>query len=195
MSLRAEGIDVRLLFATLPLSLALGAAPPALAKEARQLEPAKGEAASACITRPQLEGLITYALPSLIEGVAKKCAGSLAESSFLRRSAPALAERYRLDSDRHWPMARAAVTSMAGTDISSLGETTEKAMVTSIVGVAIAESIKPSDCGSVDEAVELLSPLPAANLGKLTAMLAILGSKDDQPGESAFAICPAAGGE
>ena len=147
-----------------------------------------------CMTRPQMEGLITYALPTLIETIAKVCGGSLAPDAFLRTSSGTLAQRYRADSARHWPMARAAVVALAGQDLSVLGEETEKAMVTSMVGIGIAGAIKPKDCGDVNQALELLSPLPAQNLGRLTAMLVILGSKDDRPGENAFAICPAAGG-
>lgn len=148
-----------------------------------------------CMTRPQLEALITYALPSLIEGIARKCSGTLAPDAFLRTSSGALAERYRADSERHWPMARSAVLSMAGQELGGLGEDTEKAMVTSMVGIGIASAIEPKDCGDVNDAVELLSPLPADNLGRLTAMLAIIGSKDDKAGESPFAICPAAEGD
>lgn len=156
--------------------------------------PLSKDADKGCVTRPQMEGLITYALPTLIETIAKVCGGSLAPDAFLRTSSAALAQRYRPESARHWPMARAAVVAMAGEDIGLLGEETEKAMVTSMVGIGIAGAIKPKDCGDVNEALELLSPLPAQNLGRLTAMLAILGSKDDRPGENAFAICPAAGG-
>lgn len=183
-----ERIDVRSAIAILA---ALLAAVPA--HSGKSTTPPQGTN-EGCMTRPQMEALITYALPSLITGIAKTCAGSLAPTAFLRTSSGALAERYRADSARHWPMARAAMTAMTGQDLSALGEDTEKAMVSSLVGIGIAGAIKPKDCGDVNEAIEILSPLPAQNLGRLTAMLAILGSKDDKPGESAFAICPATGG-
>ncbi|WP_380877037.1 hypothetical protein ACFB49_11180 [Sphingomonas sp. DBB INV C78] len=194
MNFKAERIDVRTTLATLTLMLAIAGATPALAeKVTRQPAPAKPGTPGTCITRPQLEALITYALPALIDGVADKCSATLAPDSFLTRSGPGLAQRYRAESDRHWPMARSAVASMAGEELGRLGEATQKTMVSTLVGAAISEAIKPKDCPAVNEAVELLSPLPADNLGRLTAMLAILGSKDDKPGESPFPICPAPG--
>ncbi|AGH47956.1 hypothetical protein G432_01140 [Sphingomonas sp. MM-1] len=188
MNPNRKAIDVRTIPSLLSL-LATLASPAAAATMAKQNDPAS------CITRPQLEALMTYALPSVLEGMGNRCSGTLAPNAFLRQSGPALAERYRAESERHWPVARTAMTSLMGQDMAGLGDTTEKAMVTSIVGVAIAETIKPKDCGDVNEAVELLSPLPAENLGRLTAMLMILGSKDSAPGESPFAICPAAKGD
>lgn len=185
---------MRIAIATLTL-LAASVVPAAVVNGQLALPIPGGSAEKACVTRPQLEALITYALPSIIEQVSRICAPSLKPDAFLRTSSSQLAAHYRADSERHWPVARSAVASLAGQDISGLGEQTEKAMVTSMVGIGIASAIKSKDCGDVDEVVELLSPLPAANLGRLTAMLAIIGSRDGEPGDSPFSICPAAGDE
>lgn len=184
-------MDVRNLIAAAAM-LAATVAPAAVASAASQ-ENADRE--TGCVTRPQLEGLITYALPAIIEQVARVCTATLGPDAFLRASGGQLATRYRADNEKYWPMARSAVTALAGQDVSGLGEETEKTLVNSLVATAIATAIKPGDCGDVNEAIELLSPLPAENVGRLTAMLAVIGSKDNQPGDSAFAICPAAGGE
>ena len=188
MTSKAERIDVRTAITLLALMLTPLAATAAPAAKAQASD------AAPCMTRPQLEALITYALPTVIEGVATKCAGTLGAGSYLRRSGATLAARYRADSDRQWLMVRAAVSAMVGPKLGGIGETMQKSLVSTMAGAAIVDSIAAKDCGSVNEAVELLSPLPAENLGRLTALLAVLGMKDDKPGENAFAICPASGG-
>lgn len=177
--------------AIVALAILAGSAVPAGAavKQGQPLPAAE----KACMSRPQLEALITYALPSIIDQLARSCAPSLKPDAYLRMSSGELSARYRTDSEQYWPTARGAVNALTGQDVSVLGEDTEKAMVTSMVGVGIASAVKPTDCGAVNEAIELLSPLPARNLGRLTAMLAIIGSKDGKPGDSPFAICPADG--
>lgn len=192
MTSKAERIDVRIAITLLALTLTPFAAP--AAKERSQAKAAMPQDAAPCMTRPQLEALITYALPTVIEGVAAKCAGTLSADSYLRRSGPTLAARYRADSDRYWPVVRTAISTLIGPKLGGVGETMQKSLVSTMAGSAIVDSIAAKDCGTVNEAVELLSPLPAENLGRLTAMLAVLGMKDDKPGENAFTICPASGG-
>lgn len=186
MITRAERIAVRTAITLLALTLTPFAATAAPAAKATDQTP--------CMTRPQLEALITYALPSVIEGVTEKCAGTLSADTYLRRSSAALAARYRVDSDRQWPLVRSAMNAMIGPKLGDVGESVQKTLVSTVAGAAIVDSIATKDCGTINEVVELLSPLPSANVGRLTALLAVLGMKNDKPGDNAFAICPASGG-
>lgn len=148
----------------------------------------------ACIPRPQMEALVAYALPGAIDALAVRCQSVLPTSAYLRRSAGALASRYRADSERHWPAARGAIASLMGTEVGgALDETTEKAMLTAMIGVATAGQIKTKDCGQASDVLELLSPLPATNVARLTTLLLMLGTKSDKVDTGGIKICPETG--
>lgn len=148
----------------------------------------------ACITRPQMEALVAYSLPGAIDAVALRCQATLPPDAYLRRSAGTLASRYRADADRHWPGARGAVARLMGSEVGdALDETTEKAMLAAMTGVAIAGQIKPKDCGRVSEVLEILSPLPALNVAKLTTLLVMVGTKAGRPETGGLRICPETG--
>jgi hypothetical protein len=152
-------------------------------------------AQSACISPKQAEGLMGYALPSVIAGTSKRCAGTLANESFLKANGEALASRYAARKDANWPAAKDAFLTMSnGKDDASkvlrqLPDSSLREMIDVILEGMIVQEIPVSDCGKIDSFVRLLAPLPPENTAELLALtMSMVGnSKPAKPG--AMAIC------
>jgi hypothetical protein len=142
-----------------------------------------------CLERPEAEGLMTYALPSIITGIAAQCTQSLPATAALVQSGPIIAARYQIDADKAWPIARAAIDKMTGFKIaSSIGEVGTKKMIKSTLSQGIAQRIKPADCPKIDRLLNILQPLPAQNMAAF--FVAIMEFTDSKDSKNPIKICP-----
>lgn len=168
----------------------------ALAVAAVACQPALAQSAqTACISPKQAEALMGYALPSVISGTSKRCAGALSQQSFLKANGAALASRYAERKNANWPAAKDAFLTLSnGKDDASkvlrqLPDSSLREMIDVILEGMIAQEIPVSDCGKIDSFVRLLAPLPPENTAELLAltMSTVGGSKPAKPG--AMTIC------
>lgn len=171
-------------------ALALAALASATAAQAQQ---------KACIPPADLADAIIYAMPLAYDAAQTYCANRFAAGGFMAREGDAWVAGYRDGQDKAWPgalrvlktfMANDAATKGKGDDmtaiITALPDDALRPFVDAMVGQMIAKEIKPDSCGTIERAVELLSPLPGENVGGLVAFVLELDKKGKQP------ICGAA---
>jgi hypothetical protein len=144
------------------------------------------------VTRAEFSHLTQAALPLLLDAAAERCRGSLPASAFLLTGARAVSDRMRADADAHWAAAYPAFVKF-GEMPKGLSEKTIRGLAEDMIRSELPKAIKSKDCGTISEAVELLSPLPPENLGRLTALLVSLATdeKDRKKGDVPLNICQA----
>jgi len=138
--------------------------------------------APTCVPQPQAAALVTFALPTLVTQVAKRCATDLAPNSYLLANSDALADRYRSAADAAWPEARRAI---AGLFTRFLGQPMPEEMngemlrllVEPTLGKLLAKQVNTADCVTIDAAVAAVAPLSGQALGRLTALLAAVADR------------------
>jgi len=142
-----------------------------------------------CLSRAEAVGFISWAMPGLISGVVGRCRPLLPGDAYLTRSGDDLANRYRANSAAAWPTARSAIGKISGGSIpTTLGDDTVRTLAEAGITAALTGKIKASHCGMVNRILEVLAPLPAANMSGLITVLIEIGSRTKQ--NSNFTICP-----
>lgn len=147
-----------------------------------------------CITQDQAAALVTFALPTLVEGLAQRCQAGLPASAYLPANARALADHYRPDADAAWPVARRTI---AGFFAQLLGQPMPDEMnsdmlrilVEPLVGKMLAKQISIADCAMASAAIAAVAPLPGRNVGRLAAMAAMIADKKDKGIAGILHIC------
>jgi hypothetical protein len=165
---------------------------PAAASGQMRAEAAGGDrpqlSASACLTPTELQAVTTWLIPDAVDGLARRCRGVLSRQSFLAMSGPALAERLRGEVGPAGDAARRALRRVAGdSPLSLFGDGFTGALIVE----GALEGMASRDCATADRLVALLSPLPAASLGEVTALLAAEGLRKAKGRELPIAICQA----
>jgi hypothetical protein len=157
-----------------------------------------------CLTQAQVEAMTLFALPPLLEGAAKACAPALPASSYLMNGGRTLARTLAADGSAHWTSAAAAVTMLGGKDFpAGLSETTARGLIHDLVLNGLSTAKSREQCGRIDRAADLLSPLPPRNLAGLVVLgveIATAEEINDKPKGKAKAkaagkaplMCPAA---
>ena len=130
-----------------------------------------------CLNDEEADGLVTFALPTLIRGVAQQCIKSLPATAPLVQAGSVAAARYQFDADKAWPIARTAFDKVAGLPIASFaGEGGVKALVQQGFANAISQEMNAEDCAIADALINILQPLPARNMAMLITTLIGAGS-------------------
>lgn len=158
-----------------------------------------------CLSKTETRSLLTYALPQVISGTAKRCQSVLPANSFLRRHSGELAARYGAQKARYWPDAKAAFLKMSdakdpqvGQFARNLPDESMQPLVDIAVEGMISQNIKLESCEDIDLAIDLLSPLPPENTAGLIALFVEIGAEagrhaarmSDRPANlGGFAIC------
>lgn len=165
-----------------------------MALAAMSLPTASIAQAPRCITQNQAASLVTFALPSLVQGVGQRCERVLGPNAYLTINAPALSRRYTPDADAAWPLARRTI---AGFFETLLGQPMPEEMnsdmlrmlVEPMMGKLLAKAVNISDCGTINSAITQAAPLPGHNLGELAAMAAMIADKKDKGIAGVLHIC------
>jgi len=165
------------------LAAALLAAPPA--------PPAKPSGPPPCLTRAEVTDLTLFLLPALLDGAAEQCRASLPAGAYLLTGGHALSQRLMADAS-HGPGAIGAIRKIAGDGLPpELSPDTLRGLARDMLGKAMLSDVKPADCAAINEAAELLAPLPPQNIGGLIAIgISIAGRKTGKSGAN-LRICPA----
>jgi len=155
-----------------------------------------------CLTRAEFTGLASYALPSAIDGVNARCESVLGPSAFLPTGGDALVKRYEANKDTNWPAAKSAFLKFSTKNngkpnglLKLLSDDALRDIIDAMIVGLVSEQIKTEKCGTIDETVRLLSPLPPENTSGLIAPILILIGKPnrEEPGVAGrfgkFAIC------
>ncbi|MEO0418171.1 MAG: hypothetical protein AAF249_04865 [Pseudomonadota bacterium] len=151
------------------------------------------QAQQACITLEDAADTVVYLTPIAYDGALRSCKSELPDDSFLSSDdGKAFADKFRAKQDAAWPGTFRAVQVMMAGDaendgmaqmIGSMEPEQLRPFADALIGQLIAEEIKPDTCGKIDRGVELLSPLPAENVGGLVSFALDLvgGDSNDLP--------------
>lgn len=147
------------------------------------------QGAKSCLTPPEAEALVTYALPSVIRAMTTRCTPVLPATTALIQSGPVIAARYQVDADKAWPAARVAFDKISGLDFATtVGEPAAKGLIEVLVGAGLSEKVKPTDCPKFDRIVDILQPLPTKNMAMLITTLMAVDTADRQK-KPPFKMC------
>lgn len=155
---------------------------------------AQGPAGPRCITQDQAAALVTFALPTLVEGLAQHCEGVLPPNAYLEANARSLSSRFQPDADAAWPLARRTIASFFGQLLGQpmpdeMNSDMLRILAEPLLGKALAKAVSKSDCVMVDAAIQSAAPLPGRNLGRLAALAAMIADKKDKGIAGVLHIC------
>jgi len=132
------------------------------------------QSAKQCLTPREAQTLITFALPDVITGVARKCAPSLPPTAFLATKGSELATRYRTAAAPTWPVAKQAMRKVVELDsdmMAALPDDALKGFFGAGASTMIVKNIEPAQCGDIDRVLQIVAPLPAENMSALVGIL------------------------
>lgn len=146
-----------------------------------------------CVSAADLGDAVVYAMPIAFDAAQTACANRWSRDGFAAREGEAFITNFRAGQDEAWPGAfRVLKTFMAGAQntsedanitamIAALPDSALRPFVDGLVGQMIAGEIKGDSCTKIEQGLELISPMPADNVGGLFALLAeIADLKDPQ---------------
>jgi hypothetical protein len=148
-----------------------------------------------CVTQAEAEALFLYMAPELIRQTGRTCAANLPAASLLRQTSGPLIAKFQGESRAAWPVARQAVSRLAGPEAQPILQSQfAEQVAASLIAPAITAGIQPGDCRYIDRIVTLIEPLPARNSAALIATLVQLGAEKDREAatRAPFRICQAA---
>lgn len=144
-------------------------------------------AGASCLTRGEAEGLMTYALPGVVRSLSSKCAAALPATAPLILGGTVTAGRYQPEADKAWPIAKMAFDKLAGAKMSDLiGDAATQKLLSATITTGVIAKVKLTDCATIDRVLDLLQPLPTANMAVLATALIEFGKKDGP-----IKVCPA----
>jgi len=161
--------------------------------------PGIAQAAAPCLTPREFASLAGYTLPSIITGTTQRCATTLGNESFLRQSGAQLSARYAARKATEWPGAKSAFiklsssndTSGASKLIAGMPDASLQQMLDGMMAGMIGQQIPLDRCGTIDNVIRLLSPLPPQNTAELIAVVVGLTSKSGTNKVGPINLCQA----
>jgi hypothetical protein len=154
--------------------------------------------AETCVTAKEAQSIMAAVMPDLLDSIIKQCKPSLTESGFFGKSGAAMVGRYKTSADANWPMARKAFAKMSGDSASQkMMDALPDDMVRSLISIgmasALADGIKPEQCGNVEQLAAALEPLPPENMATAFGVIMQLSGGKAKAGRkgAGFTICPA----
>lgn len=140
-----------------------------------------------CISRAESQAVVAHLMPNLLTSTAKRCGTSLGATSYLVRDGSRLATKMTPQAQANWPAAKRALERQSGTalpDNPALLDFGRQA-----IADGVANKMDANGCRMVDQLLEQLAPLPAANLSRVFALFLEAGVNNSK--EAAFRICDA----
>jgi hypothetical protein len=135
-----------------------------------------------CLTRAQINDATLFVLPSVLDALATKCRAALPANAYLLNGGQALSRRLTATSGDHWQGAVSIVARLARkkqfpTDISP---DTARALIRDALTNEALNKLKAADCGRINEALDILAPLPPENIGRIVALFIDIGGESDR---------------
>ena len=160
---------------------------------------------AACFSERDVNSLISFALPVVIESTMKACQSHLSAQGYFATQGDGLVQRYAARKGPAWPAAKSTLLRIGAKDeklkglISGLSDQALQPFAEGMIGQAIAKEIKPQICPTVERMTRLLSPLPPENTVEFLSFTVMLAARAEQrsrlkagkPASTDFPICPA----
>lgn len=156
--------------------------------------------AADCLSEPEVNGLISFALPSVLDGTIKACKPHLAADGYFATRCGEFVARYAARKDSNWPIAKAAFLKLGTSGDAKLANTMKalpdnalQPFVEAMASEMVGSEIKASQCTAIERGVRILSPLPPENTAELLTFVVVLSSaagKGAKPAKaSSLPIC------
>ena len=150
-----------------------------------------------CLTPAEFSSLAGYSLPSVISATTQRCAPTLGPGAFLSSKGKGLASRYAATKGANWPKAKAAflkLSNKGNQDMNQIFGTMPDQSLQQVLDAMmegmVAQQIPLERCGTIDDVVRLLSPLPPENTAELIAIAVGLGSMAKSGRIGSISLCP-----
>ena len=143
--------------------------------------------APACMTQPELRGMVAYILPSTMGALIERCRPGLSSSAAMLTGGPRLVSELQAGQTAAFPMARQAFSKFSGSGdkaASDLFMTMPEGMLKPIIEEAMTKelvsNIKVADCRDIDRVFATLQPLPASNFVELFTQVFTIAARNDR---------------
>jgi hypothetical protein len=143
------------------------------------------EPAARCIKPQEMEGLIAYFLPNVINEVSTNCGAHLPADSYIRAKLPLLAGQLTETKAAAWPVAKAAFLKMANPQdakaMAGLPDEALRPMVDQVMAQKISIPVTAPVCADANDISEALAPLSAAqSVHLLATIFSVVARKDNK---------------
>lgn len=162
----------------IPAALALAAVAAATA-----MAPQTAQAQQANLTGEQVTSMVRFAMPTLLRTTYTTCANTFAANGYMVANREALTAKFSAGSQAHWPKAKAGLQSFAGDEGALFGTMPDEALqpfVLAMIGQMVAKEITPDSCGTIENIMRELDPMPADNVAGLIGAIFHAASKERQ---------------
>ncbi|MEM8724283.1 MAG: hypothetical protein AAGE86_02060 [Pseudomonadota bacterium] len=112
-----------------------------------------------------------YGLPIAFNGFRSACRDMLPADGFFAENEARLMVKFAEGARGSWPEAKAALLQIASSEtdgaaalIEGMPDEALKPFVDSLLEAMLAQEIKPENCGDIERGLELLDPMPVANI-------------------------------
>ena len=128
-----------------------------------------------CMPQRQAAALVTFALPTLVEQVGRRCSEVLPPSAYIVANAGALADRYAPDSAAAWPAARQAIGMIFQKFLGQpmppeMNSDTIRVLAEPAIGNLLAKQINRNDCFVANEAIMDARTVSGTDVGRLAVL-------------------------
>lgn len=166
---------------------------------------AQAQTAQACVAPADLSDGFVYAMPIAFDAARTACANRLDRSGFMATRGEAYVANFRAGQDKAWPGAfrllKAFMAEKPGDEatnemdmgalLANMPEEALRPFVDAMVGQMVADGIKGDSCSKIERGLELISPLPTANVGALVAFIVEIAEIKDPSVCAATQAAPA----
>lgn len=148
---------------------------------------AQAAASKTCLSNGEVEGLVGYVLPSVLDKVAGSCAAHVSRKGYMATRLPDLIDTIAAGRDAAWPQARAAFMKFGGANdkeaaaaFAALSDDALRQIVDETFAEKLGMKVPPSACLDVEEVLETLEPLPAGNAVRLVTAVMMMAGRSDK---------------
>ena len=160
---------------------------------------------TACFSEHDVNSLISFALPVVMDTTMKTCRPHLSAQGYFATQGDGLVQRYAVRKNPAWPEAKTTLLRIGAKDeklkdmISGLSDQALQPFAEGLIGQAIAKKIKPQICPVVERMTRILSPLPPENTVEFLSFTVMIAARAEarsrakagKPASTDFPVCPA----
>ncbi len=125
-----------------------------------------------CVTPIEAQNIVMFALPDVMTNTIERCRPHVAANAYLLKSGSSLAASYRVAADSAWPKAKPAMLRALNQPMMSrMPDSMSKPFFGGAIGALASDRVQPTDCDTINRAVEALAPLPPQNMAALIGLV------------------------
>jgi hypothetical protein len=149
-----------------------------------------------CLTESELNSLVTYSLPVVMDSAMKTCRPALSPKGYFATQGSSLVQSYAARKDAAWPAAKGALMKIGGQDpkmkdmVSRLPDSALQPFAEGMVAQMVSDGLKTDQCAAIERATRLLAPLPPENTADLITFVIIMADKPKAGRTTNLPLCP-----